>query len=488
MRTVLFLAAIFALLTPGVFAQNTPSPGEKGPPAFADLKLVLLRQAAADGRVKVGGINPSGYRRVTLKIENRGDQRLAVDLCGSFLRPKKKGSCQRLGLGPAITPQATLKLSAGTIVVHLEPGEKKSIRMNTVCLDAGRSCPGSQSFVISPDALPAVREKVMRWWADHPDVPQGAVNSAIWRFSETVRITPGTAVNYTTPKGSFAALHGGTYYRLTDGALSCLDTDGIERILGAEMFSVLPCAGAVYGVALSDTGTPELWRLALTGEQPWGRVMPVGNGLRVLEVIPAGSGRIGVVTDGGLFIRDLAAGETKSYFANTQILDLSARAVSDTRVLVALRVPGQGGYYQGGERKGSTSDIFELWTLDPRRGEPELMKRFWNVSAMSIGPAGVFGLSHLGVLRKIKGKSFKDFGSGAIYKQILAVGKSHVWLQSEKDDLVVVNTKTGTAKKLEVIVDDSFAGDIDTVSDDLAFTNDGKFYRVSAKTGEVIEQ
>ncbi len=488
MRTVLILAAVFILLTPGVYAQNAPSPEEQGPPDFAGLALVPLRQAAVEGRVKVRGVNPGLYRQVTLEVENRSGKRIVVDLCGSFLRPKKKGSCQRLGLGPAITPRATLKRGVGTIVLHLEPGEQKSIRLNTVCLDAGKPGPGSHEFVISPDALPPVREKVMRWWADHPDVPQGAVNSAIWRFSETVRIAPGTAVNYTRPKGSFAALHGGTYYRLTDGALSCLDTDGIERILGAEMFSVLPCAGAVYGVALSDGGAPELWRLALTGEQPWGRVMPVGDGIRVLQVIPAGSGRIGVVTDGGLFIRTLVAGETKSYFTNTQILDLSARAVSDTRVIVALRIPAGRGYYKGGELKGESSDIFELWTLDPRNGEPELMKRFWNVSAMSIGPAGVFGLSHLGVLRKIKGKNFKDFGSGAIYKRILAVGKSHVWLQSENDDLAVVSTKTGTAKKLEVIVDDSFAGDIDTVSDDLAFTKSGQFYRVSAKTGEVAEQ
>ena len=488
MRTALIAALVLLFTIPVALAQESPADAAAGPPAFADLPLLPLRQAAVEGRVGVRGVDPGAYRSVTLEVVNRTDERIAVDLVGSYLRPKKKGSCQRLGLGPAITPQATLTRGAGTIVVHLEPGEQKSLRLNTVCLDAGRASPSIQQFVIAPDELPPPRLKVMRWWAEHPGAPQGAVNSAIWRFSETVRLTPGTAENYTVPKGRFAALHGGTYYRLVDGELTSMDDEGIQRILGSEMFAVLPCDGAVYSVALSDGGSPELWRLALTGEQPWGQVMPIGDSLRVLQVIPAGPGRIGVVTDGGLFLRDLAAGQTKGYFSNSQIVDLSARAVSDTRLLVALRVPGQGGYYQGGERKGAQSDIFELWTLDPRRGDPELVKRFWNMSAMSLGEAGVFGLSHLGVLRKLMGKNFKDFGGPQVCKRILAVGRKHVWLQSAADELILVDAKTGAAKKLEVIASENNAYDIDTVTDDLAFAWNDKFYRVSAKTGEVREQ
>jgi hypothetical protein len=106
---------------------------------------------------------------------------------------------------------------------------------------------------------------------------------------------------------------------------------------------------------------------------------------------------------------------------------------------------------------------------------------------MSLGPAGVFGLSHLGNLRKLVGKSFRDLGSDRIYQRILAVGRKHVWLQSAADELVLVNARNGAAKVLEQGASEHMAFDIDTVTDDLAWSWNGKFYRVSAKTGEVTE-
>jgi hypothetical protein len=487
MRTIFVPILTVLVLASVAFAADAPVAPGVAKPDPAELKVVPLREAAVTGDVGVLGVQPGSYRQVTLRIENRTDEELSVDLVGSFLRPKKKGSCQRLGLGPAITPNATLRSGKGTIVVKLAPRETRELRLNTVCLDAGRPAPMDHEFVVAPDPLPPVRLKVMKWWADHPDAAQGQVNSAIWRFSETVNVRPGTAANYHTPKGTFSAVHGGTYYRLDDGELTCLDTVGVERILGSQMFSVMPCDGAVYSVGLSDSGDPELLRLALTGEQPWGRIMPLGESIRVLEVVPAGRGRIAVVTDGGLFVRDLAAGRTTPYFAHSQILDLFARQVSDSALLVALKVPAKGGHYQGGERKGQTSDIFELWSLDVAGGEPTLVKRFWNVRAMVLGPAGIFGLSHLGVLRKIVGKSFKNFGPGTTFKQIVAVGRKVVWAQTLDNRLVAINVRTGGHRDTGLETSDGFYGRVDAVTDDLAFTSEGRFFLVSAESGEIRE-
>jgi hypothetical protein len=155
---------------------------------------------------------------------------------------------------------------------------------------------------------------------------------------------------------------------------------------------------------------------------------------------------------------------------------------------VALRAPGQSWYYQGGERKGAQTDTFELWTIDTRRGETELVKRYWNVTAISLGPAGVFGLSHLGVLRKLSGKNFKDFGGSRLYQRVIAVGRNHVWLLGAENELVLVNAKTGAAQEIEAIGSKDVGYDIDTLTDDLAWTAGGKFYRASAETGEVAEQ
>ena len=105
-----------------------------GPPAGDEPEVVTLREAAQAGDVKAEGFQPTSYRRVHLRVVNKTTRSLAVDLCGSHLRPKKRGSCQRLGIGPPVTPSeppATppsrpIRRDEGRVVMYLQPGETQN--------------------------------------------------------------------------------------------------------------------------------------------------------------------------------------------------------------------------------------------------------------------------------------------------------------------------------------------------------------------------
>jgi hypothetical protein len=71
-------------------------------------------------------------------------------------------------------------------VVHLSPGERRSLDVRTVCLDAGRAIPRDEVFEAAPVPLPAVRVAALRRWAERPEIGQGTVNVAIWQNRELV--------------------------------------------------------------------------------------------------------------------------------------------------------------------------------------------------------------------------------------------------------------------------------------------------------------
>jgi hypothetical protein len=476
MRTILTLLVLLVL------AGSLPAE----PEAAAPPEVVTLRRAAQAGRLEVRGVDPRSYREVTLELRNRTAEPLLVDLCGSYLRPKKKGSCQRLGLGPAITPSFTFQRGPGTVVVRLGPGEKASLRMNTVCLDAGRSSPGRQEFVAATSRLPEVREKVLRWWADHPDAPQSAVNCAIWNFREEVRVEPGVVESYREPAGKRAAARGGTYYRLSDGVLTSLDPGGIERILGSQIFTVHPTPDGVYAVGLGGDGQPELWRLAMTGEEPWGRVTVLSGSARVLDVVPMAERTLALVTDQGIHTLNTGSGQWRQLLSSHQFEDISALRLNEKKLLVALRIPAEEGYWQGGERKAESSDIFELWIVDGPAGTVQKLKRFWNVKAVAAGRAGVFGLTHRGQLRRLVSQTFRTLPRSGLYRRILGVGRNLLWLVREDGRLEAVHASSGQgAHLLEIEPGEDFRFAIDAETDDLVYVEPeaGTFRRISAEDG-----
>ena len=172
------MVVVVALAATLPLSCRTDEAGETDPaaqlpeaPATSALALQGPRTAVARGLVSSRGEQPRSYKEITLRLRNLTGERIVIDLCGSYLTPKKRGSCQRLGIGPPTTPGRTKRRGPGTLLVDLEPRMEEKLRMNTVCLDAGRASPGQQEFDVAREPLPEVRETVLRWWADNPTAP-----------------------------------------------------------------------------------------------------------------------------------------------------------------------------------------------------------------------------------------------------------------------------------------------------------------------------
>ena len=160
-RVVLLFAAGLASLSGVARAEGTEgSDGEK--PAT---RVVSLREAAAAGSVTVKGVSPQSYRQVTLKLVNRTETAIDVDLAGSWVRPVEAGSSQRLGLGPPVD-ESDRRPGRGTILVRLEGRGSRSVDVQTVCLDSWLPAPTS---TLPRGPLAAVR-RPRRWSVWSPAV------------------------------------------------------------------------------------------------------------------------------------------------------------------------------------------------------------------------------------------------------------------------------------------------------------------------------
>ena len=137
--------------------------------------------------------------------------------------------------------------------------------------------------------------------------------------------------------------------------------------------------------------------------------------------------------------------------------------------------------------KGSAPS-FVLSLVDLTTGSVEEVRRFWTVKEMAVGPAGVFGISHKGGLRKIAGKTFKALGPPAIYDRIVGVGRKGVWLATEGNGkLVLVDTASGAVRHSTDLEAGFGAARLDPVTDDLVLVVGEKFLRASGKDGTVEE-
>jgi hypothetical protein len=482
-HAILGLAAAPFLLLPPAAGIAGEGPGAKAP-----AEPVLLRDAVKRGLVAAEGVDPGTYQSVTLRLESRSREPLLLDLAGSHLRNRTGDRCQRLGLGPPISADTARPDGQGRLLVALEPGQRREMRLQTVCLDLGIPAPTGQEFYVPSDALPEPREKVLRWWMDHPATHQHAVNCAIWQFRDTVYTEPGKVEGFEKPKGLFGALHGGTAYHLRDGVLTSRDPDGIVRFLGSEIFQSLPTGQGLYAIGLGPERTPELWRFALTGENPWARVANLGRGLHLKEVLPVGSGRLALVTDEGVGILDTAAGTLRNALAFPGILDVSAVRAGEDFVTVVLRVPGAKGVAQGGEIKGQVQDVYETWKVSVTDLSVERLKRYWNVESVVAGPSGVFGLTHAGRIRVLEGDDFRNLPRTGTYARLLAVGPDVLWVRQSDGRVAAASPVSGARlHETEVTVKDSTAFSVDAATGDLAVVDGERFLRLRAKDGSVEE-
>lgn len=440
---------------PGVESPDSASPDsaspEKATPKDADTgeaevaAVATLREAVRDGRLEAEGFNPTSYQRVHLRLKNRTAAPLSVDICGSHLEPRSKRSCQRLGLGPVVTPRKARKAGPGTMVVDLEPGESTELEVHTCCLDAGRSAPSNQTFKAARSKLPAVREGVLRWWADNPTAPQGAVNSAIWQSRPDVYWDPsGKTTRVDRSYASAVAGNAGTHYLLKNGELLSRDPDGIVRFLGTDILDVYPTDSAVYAEAFGPIASPsrprsrELWRLVPTGDDPWKRVARLPHEISIRELRVGPTGAVLLVAHDGLYRVDPATEAVRKVATAPDNDSLSIRFLKRGRVLYTLKKRGSAGYQQGGELKGAQMAVCELHELDLASNTTRHIRTFWNVESIRMGAAGVFALTGGGKLRRLQGKSFRNIGGTAAFDRIVAVGRKCLWVE-RGDRLVAVS-------------------------------------------------
>ncbi len=497
MRTfgfLLLVGFVAVCATPGAADEAAKPQAKEKAAADAGPTVVTLREAAQAGDIEVEGYRANGYQHVHLRIRNLRKELMRVDLCGSHMEPRTGGRCQRLGIGPIVTPRKRRvrppdpSRPPGTVVMELAPGQDVTVEVNTCCLDAGKPAPTSRhTFRVARSKLPAVREKVLRWWADNPDTPQYAVNTAIWKFRGEVHV-PEDAPS-ANPKYTGVAAHAGILYRLREGELMSLDADGIERFLGTEILDVYPTDSAIYAEALGPprgqerVRARELWRLVPTGEDPWALVahIPAGLSLHDLQVAP--SGAVLITASKGLYRLSVPTKQLVLLMATEDIDNLSV-GFAKGKILATLRTPRKEGYYQGGELKNQGMGSCQLWALDPKTGGKKLVKEFWNVRQVKTGQAGTYALTPAGKLRRLVGRSFKNAPGQNAYTRILHVGRTCVWLESKKGRLVAVgkggNLRFASGPDLDWLI----AWTVDRHSDDVLLLRRGRdYYRLDSKRG-----
>lgn len=441
-----------------------------------DVPVAPLAKAAADGVVAVRGDTPQSYQRVTLHLDNLSDATIDVDLAGAHLVPRRRGSSQRLGLGPLVDPRER-RPGRGTILVRLGARERRELEVQTVCLDVRLPAPTDQAFSIGAEPMPKVRETVMRWWADHPDAPQGAVNAAIWQNRPAVYVPEGGS---RSPRGRLAAAHAGSYYAIDDGELTMVDPDGVRRFLGTEIHRVIPTADGVYAVGIGRLGHPELWCLAITGSTPWAFLERLREPSSLVDVQRTPGGGLVLVTDRSVFVwrRESGLDEVPG-IGTSDRLGLSHRRVDENRMAVVVAEPGRAEVRRDGETRhkaGTSTYVFLMVDLNTGRAVP--VKTYWNVEAMAAGPAGIFALSPTGDLRRLAGSSLRDVASGE-WTRIVAVGSRGLWVAHDRA-LRYLSTRGAVRAAPEIPCPEAVEVRIDAATDDLVWATDAGFHRVRA--------
>ena len=486
-----------------------PAPAPMAPPAPAIApdgaagkpELLTLDKAVASGLVEVRGTRPSSYEQVDLVLTSKADQPLRLDLAGRHLKPTTSG-CQRLGLSHPVTPgDRPPDAMAGTWPIELAPKQVRTVRMHTCCLDSGRSCPnGSDRFQLGDAATPPAVELALRWWTDHPRAAQGFVNRAIW--SNDVRlldkpyetVAPGSETPTPIgPKGRKIRSYAGIVYTLVDGALTSVDSDGVRRFHGTQIYDVLPRADALYGIGESPTTGYDLWRFAPTGEPPWGRVFAVDDWTKLSEFLPVVGGAFLTRTDDdALHWRASKSVEPVTVIAAPKASRFSVGPADASKgrfvaVIHMTGTPKAGTESQGLGALSASAAKFAVYDVDGKTGSTEIRKVFWNARDMVAGPGGVFSLSPVGTPEKLDGEKLRRLASAEEFSSIVLVGLAHLVVKTKDGALVAYDVKSGKTSPLPASAH-AEAISIDPVTDDVVWVGEHDFlrWRFGATDAEIV--
>ncbi len=139
-----------------------------------------LAHSYRDGDIQVDARAESGYSVTSLRIINRRDEDIVVDVNGSYLRPQVHG-IQRIGIG-------IVRRGNGDTTVRLAAGETVDLEVLTVCMDASLSAPSDgQSLILAERLAPKAIRGVLREWKRNPRARPSLVQQVVWRTSRAAR-------------------------------------------------------------------------------------------------------------------------------------------------------------------------------------------------------------------------------------------------------------------------------------------------------------
>lgn len=463
---VVAVALTGVALPASVFADDVPPVGGAAAPVSqgpTPSRVIALDAAAKQGLIEVRGERPGGYASVEVIVKSRALEPIRVDLAGRHLTPRT-GDAQRLGLA---FPERVLTRApgpaSGTYVIELAPGETKSVRMNSCCMDSGKRCPRiSDVYGVPEAATPPKVEAALRWWVDHPNAPQNLVNAAIWQSDLSVldsRAAESAAQRLETRVKSVRS-RGGIAYLIEDGALTSLDPEGIRRFHATGIESAWPTGEGLLAVGVGAGGM-ELWRFGETGDPPWVKVLPLGS-TRLEALVPGPGGgyfmrrsdttsrAVGVVSFRSPTTHEESLVElARNGGADPVSIDLGALEGAKGKAIAIVRrksTPPPGNFSQSPvQAHSATMDVFDL---DSKTGHSALRKTFWNTVDGAVGPAGVFALSFSGKLMRLEGEKFRDVPGDPRGNRIYAVGADRVLVVQTDGSVFSVAASTGKALAL----------------------------------------
>ncbi len=469
-------------------APDAGGPSASGPTPTP--VAIPLDRAVAAGRLEVRGEAPGSYQSVLLVLTNRSREPLTVDVAGRHLRPTT-GGCQRLGLAFPIGLTPPAGTPPGTFPIRLEAGERREVRMNTCCMDAGKPCPrASDRFELSASPPPPAVEVALRWWVDHPTASQGFVNAAVWQGDPALleRGERGADVSGAprAPLKSVASYRG-VLYVVDGGALTSLDLEGVRRFHATGVRAALPGPTGLLALADGVDGV-ELWRFGDTGDPPWMRLRAFGStGPDQLLEGPAGAFVLRRGT-GLAWLAERLRPEAEVALRTRSVAEATSVRVATTdaakgRAVAVVHRAGQGpaGTFSTAQGVHERAPTVEVFDLDLRKGTAALRKTLWNVREVAAGPAGVFLVTFGGSLARLDGERSVPVPTDRTWEAVEAVGARRLVVRGEGGRFVL-DARTGRAVGLPA---DAIDVAVDPVTDDAVWLADDAVRRVPGADGAV---
>jgi|GEM_PF-2220388 len=458
-------------------APVAPAP-DTAPPVVpaAPAPVWTLDRAVAAGLLDVRGEAPASYQSVVLVLTNRSKAALTVDVAGRHLRSTTSG-CQRLGLAFPIAPTTPRDPAPrGTYPILLAAGERREVRVNSCCMDAGKPCPGrGDRFELASQATPPAVEVALRWWVDHPTAPQGFVNAAIWQGDPSL-LERGEGAGSRAVARPVKAVRSyrGVLYVLDDGALTSLDREGVRRFHATGVVEALPGESGLLALAVGASGL-DLWRFGETGDPPWMRLFEVGDGVDQVVEGPAGAFALRRGHDVA-FRADRwrpevpVAWSSRSGAEATDVRVVSVDATKGRAVVVVHRKGlGPAGTFNGAQGLHERAPTIEVHDLDLKKGTTALRKTFWNLRDLGGGPAGLFTLTFAGSLARLEGERGLPVPTERTWDAVVAVGAKRLVLRATEGGLFVCDARSGRALALPA---DAADVSIDPVTDEVVWLAD----------------